>query len=56
MKAKKELANLKRDLARLYRATGKERAAAAESLEALAFLNGAMAAAAMLIKKYKIEV
>lgn len=56
MKAKDELARLKRDLATLYKATSKEKAVNTGRPKKAAFYDGAMSATAWLIEKYKIEV
>ena len=55
MKAKQELANLKRDLARVYKLIDKIRPLAVNRKET-ALYNGVLIVAVWLVKKYKIEV
>lgn len=55
MKAKDELASLKRDLARVYRLIDKIRPLAVNRKET-ALYNGVLIVAVWLVKKYKIEV
>lgn len=55
MKAKDELASLKRDLARAYKLIDRIRPLAVSRKE-IALYNGVLIVAVWLVKKYKIEV
>lgn len=55
MKAKDELASLKRDLARAYKLIDRIRPLAV-SRKGIALYNGVLIVAVWLVKKYKIEV
>ena len=55
MKAKDELASLKRDLARAYKLINRIRPLAVSRKE-IALYNGVLIVAVWLVKKYKIDV